>query len=117
MDVQWKMRAVNGEIALEAQAEFALAGSGDWHPALPEQAVMDQEEIDSAVDCLNHDRLTGIDGGPDAGNEAPVFHLQTIPSTREVLDFKGLEVMVHPGHGFGQRNGGHGSAWTIVSGD
>lgn len=94
------MGAVNGEVVVEAEPHFAVASSSDGSTSLPEQSVMDEEEINFSFDGLDQNLFAGIDGRADAVDLSRVFNLEAIPSTGVILNAGRIQGVIQPGGEF-----------------
>ena len=96
MDVERDVRGINGEIAGDGQPQLAVEA-----PAMgldiPEQAVMDEQQVGAHGHGLRDNGLAGIHRTGDAAHGTLVFKLQPIDGTRIVGDGGGLQPAVHCG--------------------
>jgi len=86
--------AVDRHVGLDEEAHLAVVRAGDRLQPGPEQAVMDQQEIDARLRRLADDRLAGIHRRADARDAAGVGELEAVFGPREVARLRGGQELV-----------------------
>jgi hypothetical protein len=102
MNVEREVGAVDGEVVLERALEQAPASAGYWLEARPEESVMHNEKVYSALDG-GVDRASGsIDRRSEFRDAAGILELQTVQSIRPVGDFTEAQMFVGVGNDLSQ---------------
>lgn len=78
MGVEGKVAAVDGEVVIEGELELAPERPGEGADTGPEEAMVDDEEIDARLHGPLESGLARIDGGTDFRNAPVVFELQAV---------------------------------------
>ncbi len=86
MDIEGKMGAVEREIMLKSALEHPPSSARDRLQTRPEQPVVHDEKVYSAIDCRINRVRGSIDRGANFGSRAGVFDLQTIERIWPIFD-------------------------------
>ena len=98
VDVERDVRGINGEIAGDGPPQLAVGGPGDGFGPIPEETVMDEQQVGLHGHGLINDGLAGIHRTGDAADAALVFELQAIDGTRVIGQRGVLQPAVHCGN-------------------
>ena len=78
MRVERQVAGIDRAIAAQEKIEFPVIGSGDRPWWVPEEAVVDHQEVNARVRRLLERRQAGVDGGADLGYLAVVRDLKAV---------------------------------------
>jgi hypothetical protein len=109
MRVERQVGAVEGEIGAEQELHLSEPDPGPGLRGIPEEAVVDQEQVGPNGGGAADGGEAGIDGGGDARDGALVFDLQSIYGAVPILEATGLQQAIAVGNDSGERDGYHGA--------
>lgn len=91
VSVQRQVGAVQGSAPAEKGLELSESAAGDPPLRVPEEAVVDKEELGPFGDCTVDDRLACVNRYGDPGNTGRALNLQTVQSARVVCIGRGAK--------------------------
>src|ERR1041385_1060884 len=94
MNIERKMRTVDGEIVAENLFEHPAPPTGECLEPGPKKSVMDDEQIQAALDRALDRPRGGIHGWADLRHGAGVLDLQAVQSIRPIVDFAYAQMLV-----------------------
>ncbi len=94
MGVEREVGGVDGEVGGEGNLEAFALGADEGTGAVPEQPVVDEEEIDTGGGGGAKGMQAGVDGGADAGDGAVVLELEAVVGAGEVGEAGEAEALV-----------------------
>ena len=98
MDVERKVGAVEGQVVLQSPFQHPSPAARDRLQSRPEQAVVDNEKIDPALDRRIDRPRGGINRGANPGDGAGISDLQPIESIGPIFDLpdaKEIATIIH----------------------
>ena len=97
MGIQRVVDADQRQVVFKGELEFAVVRARDGLNSLPEQAVMDEQEIGFSLHGLVQDREMAIDGGCDLPDGSGVLDLEPVVSEWEIGDLSDGEEVAEIG--------------------
>ena len=108
MSVERQMRTVNGQIVFEQQRQQLVTSPSPRMTRVPKQSVMHNQQVRLRRDRQLHGRATRVHGGGNAGDRAPVFHLQPVHRAVPIVERRGVQESIAMPHNGGETRCWHG---------
>ena len=113
MGVEWEVAAVDRKIVVHGQFELFVKWTRVAGRGVPEEPMVDNQEIYPLSDCHFEGDSTGIDRGADFRDLAIVLQLEPVVGTRKVRYFDAAGGFIAEGNDFIQ--GDHADSLGIGS--
>ena len=106
--IEREVGAVDGEVAVEEEAELLIAGADPGVGRGPEEAMVDDEEVGPGGGGVSECGAGGVDGGGDTRHVSVILDLQAVGGAVPVLESGDAEESIAVAGEGGKGGGLHG---------